>query len=73
MKLFIKAIRKTPIIVWFSKSWWRYLLEKGNVRYCSNWRRFWCRAAGHPDGVWWYNMSGTEPDMTCKCCGDDLG
>ena len=32
-----------------------------------------CRFRGHPCGVIWYNLSGIEPDMTCRNCGDDLG
>ena len=32
-----------------------------------------CRWRGHPCGVIWYDVSGTEPDMHCKNCGDDLG
>ena len=32
-----------------------------------------CRATGHPCGVVFYNAGGTEPDMTCVGCGEDLG
>jgi hypothetical protein len=32
-----------------------------------------CRMRGHRCGVVWYNMSGYEPDMHCRNCGDDLG
>ena len=67
------TLKNTPIKYWFRLSWWKYLLEKGDPTYCSRWHRFWCRAAGHPEGVWWHNMGGYEPDMTCKGCGDDLG
>ena len=35
-------------------------------------RKIICRYKGHPDGVWWYNLNGSEPDMHCKNCGDDL-
>ncbi len=38
-----------------------------------SWTRFWCRLAGHPHGVQWYTYSGSEPDMHCKYCEDDLG
>jgi len=31
-----------------------------------------CRYRGHP-GVVWYNPNGSEPDMHCRNCGDDLG
>jgi len=60
---------------WFTKCWWKYLLEKPDWRskkYTSWWIRFWCRVNGHPYGVWWYS-SGSEPDMRCKNCGDELG
>jgi hypothetical protein len=33
----------------------------------------WCRLNGHPAGPIWHNPGGTEPDMHCKFCGDDLG
>lgn len=32
-----------------------------------------CRARNHPYGVGWYNVCGTEPDMHCQGCGEDLG
>ncbi len=70
----IKKALKLPLRFWFHISFWKYLLEKGPTRhYCSRWHRFWCRAAGHPEGPWYYNMGGYEPDMTCKGCGDELG
>lgn len=31
-----------------------------------------CRATYHKRGVVWHNVGGSEPDMTCKSCGDDL-
>jgi len=31
-----------------------------------------CRSRGHRDGVIWYNLSGLEPDMHCRNCGEDL-
>lgn len=51
---------------WFSLDWWKYLLEKRNLRH------FLCRIRGHA-GVGFYNCGGDEPDMTCKFCDDDLG
>jgi len=38
-------------------------------------RRLICRIRNHPCGVVWYtsNPEATEPDMTCKNCGEDLG
>lgn len=72
-KLLIKAFKSTPLHCWFTKSWWQYLLDKRVDRnYCSRIHRVLCRAAGHPEGVWWYS-SGCEPDQHCKDCGDDLG
>ncbi len=32
-----------------------------------------CRMRNHPEGVYWYNPTGFEPDMHCKGCFDDLG
>jgi len=39
----------------------------------SVWRAAWCRLRGHPDGPVFFDPIGTEPDMRCKNCGDDLG
>jgi len=53
---------------WLDPEWYRYLFKP--------WKGFkvsWCRMRGHPCGVWFYNPSGLEPDMTCKNCGEDLG
>ena len=64
---------KTPWYYWFDKWWWRYLLEKPKDKtYCSWWTRFWCRVNGHPEGPWYYNANGSEPNMHCKNCGDEL-
>ena len=60
-----------PWSVW----WWRYILAR------RTWRGrdvhlaqvIWCRLRNHPAGVVWYNAGGTEPDMHCRHCGDDLG
>jgi len=58
---------------WFSKHWWKYLLEEPRDKhYTSSWKRFWCRARGHPSGCWYYNPGGSEPDYRCKDCGDEL-
>lgn len=32
-----------------------------------------CRIKGHPNGVWWVNIGGLDPNMHCKDCEDDLG
>jgi hypothetical protein len=49
----------------------QYLLAKPSRR--SNfWTAFWCRLGGHKCGPWWYNPGGSEPDMRCKNCGDEL-
>jgi hypothetical protein len=54
---------------WLTLWWWRYLLAG-----CKGWGHFWCRARGHPNGVWWYaGPLATEPDMRCKDCGENLG
>lgn len=53
---------------WFTKTWWSYLL-KG----CTGWTNFWCRAGGHKAGPVWLNTGGTEPDMHCRHCGEDIG
>lgn len=53
---------------WLQLWWWKYLLHN-----CKGWTNFWCRAKGHPSGVWWYNVNGLEPDMRCKDCGENLG
>lgn len=57
---------------WFTKDWWAYLFSKryndiGAIRTAI------CRTNGHRCGVWWYNLTGLEPDMRCKNCNDDLG
>lgn len=60
---------------WFDRYWWQYLLKDlGKTRrgYSTKWTHFWCRVKGHPEGVWFYNPGGSEPDMTCKTCGEDL-
>jgi len=48
--------------------WCKYLFSKP-----FSFRALICRWRGHPCGVVWYNAGGTEPDMHCKNCGDDLG
>lgn len=58
--------------LWFSLAWWKYLLSKPAWS-SSRIKSFICRARNHPKGVVWFNPSGTEPDMRCKICGDDLG
>jgi hypothetical protein len=59
------------IVRWFTKSWWQYLLEKPLGDFPIE--RIICRAKGHPAGPVWYNMTGSEPDMRCKHCGDYIG
>lgn len=58
---------------WFMRDWWRYLLAPRSYQSESWWQTFWCRVQGHPEGVWWFNPGGSEPDMHCKNCGDDIG
>ncbi len=50
----------------------RYLLHKPRPIDTSWHRLIICRFRGHKDGVVWYNMSGIEPDMHCRNCGEDL-
>lgn len=73
-KLFRKAITSVPWHFWFSRWWWQYLSEKSrnDTPTCGKIHRFWCRAAGHPDGPIYYNVNGLEPNWKCKECGDDL-
>ena len=57
---------------WFSKDWWAYLLADpacGTPMLGA----IWCRLRNHPAGTWYYTQYGSEPDTTCKECGDDLG
>ena len=66
-----------PSLVWITKDWWKYVVE--HVEFYNNdnelffFQHMWCRATGHPCGVWFYNMGGYEPDIHCQYCGDDLG
>jgi hypothetical protein len=53
---------------WLTRAWWRHLLAG-----CKGWRHFRCRLRGHPRGVVWYNVGGSEPDMRCRDCGEYLG
>jgi len=55
---------------WLSLTWWKYIF--GKPRYSNILRTALCRARNHPCGVLWYNSTGTEPNMTCRNCGDDL-
>lgn len=61
----------------FYPSWWAFVFGPMESRYDDEWhwrlRVIWCRIRGHRAGVVWFNPSGYEPDMTCKCCGEDLG
>jgi hypothetical protein len=61
---------------WFailtSAEGWRYLREKPHNKSWS-WTVAFCRLKGHPNGVWWYNVGGFEPDNHCKDCGEDIG
>ena len=72
-QLFKISFNKTPIFYWFDKWFWEMLLEKPRDKnYTTFWHRFWCRASNHPSGVVWYRSSGSEPDMRCKDCHDEL-
>ena len=53
---------------YFSWWWYKYLWESEDLV------NMWCRIKGHPRGVWFYNTdpTATEPDMTCKDCGEEI-
>lgn len=57
---------------WFYREWWAYLLAPRSDRSISWLAVILCRARGH-DKVVWFNIGGTEPDMHCMTCRDDLG
>lgn len=40
---------------------------------CYSQVRYWCRRLGHPNGIVYFNVGGSEPDYSCKDCGEDLG
>ena len=81
-------IDKIMCIFWhiqalFSVEFWRYLI-KGQIKICRknypkkpDWVRspshLWCRLTGHKAGPVWFNPGGTEPNMHCRNCGDDIG
>jgi hypothetical protein len=50
---------------WFNIYWWEYICAKP-----FSWITFCCRIKGHPNGSWYYNPHGLEPDDHCKDCGD---
>jgi hypothetical protein len=47
---------------------WRYALDNP-----TDFNNFLCRFKGHPDGPRYFNVNGTEPDMRCINCNEDLG
>lgn len=60
--------------VWFSQSWWGYLLRRREpTSTAAWWRTVICRAKGHPEGEVFYNAGGLEPDHSCRGCGDVIG
>lgn len=77
----MKSKKNTPSLLWklalilhlgwFTRAWWNYLLETPrDPSYTTWWKRFWCRAYGHPNGQIYYNVTGTEPDDRCIDCHD---
>jgi hypothetical protein len=64
----MRKITRVFHLGWFTKSYWKFLLEKP-----FNLTKFWCRARQHPYAQYWYNVGGTEPDYRCINCQDDLG
>jgi len=64
------------ILLWTSVSWWKYLLhEDDKPRSVSILTKIKCRMSRHSCGPVYYDLhpSSTEPDWTCKKCGDYLG
>lgn len=59
----------------FFPGFWGYVFSYTDFRRKErpSFRVVWCRILGHPNGVVYYTMTGTEPDMHCKDCGEDLG
>jgi len=54
---------------------WSNYLYLGVYKYAfeaKSWKQFWCRLRGHPNGPYYYSH-GTEPDMRCIDCKEDLG
>lgn len=54
------------------KDWWSYIFEEKNPE-VSWFRVIICRWKDHPHEIVYYNFQGTEPDMRCSNCRDDLG
>ncbi len=54
------------------KDWWGYIFEEKDCD-VSWFRVIICRWRNHPYNVVWYNFQGTEPNMRCSNCRDDLG
>ena len=74
----LKHTKHLPCLsVWFVKDWWKYLVKDVEFYNYDNelffFQHMWCRATGHPCGVWFYNSGGYEPDMHCQYCNDDTG
>jgi len=65
MSLFVKKIRRIkPRLLPFLHYLFAHPLSL---------RAIICRIGGHSCGVVWYNPGGTQPNMCCRNCGDDLG
>jgi hypothetical protein len=56
----------------FHLSFWKYMFAKRAYKDIPWSTVLLCRWFKHPAGVVWYNPNGSEPDMHCKNCGDDL-
>ena len=52
---------------WFTIYWYKYLFTD-----CTGFHNFICRIRGHPNGIWYYNPTGNEPDYHCVDCDEDL-
>ncbi len=57
---------------WFTRTWYIYLFENLHGELLrTKITKIICRIKQHPCGPIYY-CHGTEPDMRCKNCGDEL-
>ncbi len=57
---------------WLTFGWYSYLFHKYKDKNPTM-KMIICRAFMHKAGPVWYNLSGLEPNMNCKNCGENLG
>jgi hypothetical protein len=64
---------------WLTIRWYQYLLSSFYPEYYRRtykfpgWKVIYCRIRNHPHGVFFHNPGGSEPDMRCINCSEDLG